>query len=244
MKADFESPYCHVTSDDLLIILDSGCSIAITPDIGAFIDGTYLPQEHGIKGIGSGLNSPGIGEVDWKFLDINGKTVMIRLTCLHVPAIPCRLLPPQQVASQGNSKLPEGAWIGHGKLENILSQGHVINFPYDPSSNLPSCKMAPDSQHFCTFIAQATGARPAPSVPTKTKIPSSATPNNLTSRARTLLSLDHHFGHRSFNDIQTWAQEGRFNIPIEVSKCIIPTCLACKFGKVTKCPLVNATDKL
>jgi hypothetical protein len=65
MKADFESPYCcNVTSDNLLVVLDNGCSIAITPNIGDFIDGTFLPQEHDIKGIGSGLNSSGIGEVD------------------------------------------------------------------------------------------------------------------------------------------------------------------------------------
>jgi hypothetical protein len=75
MKADFNSPYCHVASDNLLVVLDSGCSIAITPDIRDFINGTYLPQEHDIKGINSGINSSGIGEVNWKLLDINGKTV-------------------------------------------------------------------------------------------------------------------------------------------------------------------------
>jgi hypothetical protein len=128
MKANFDSPYSHITSDDLLVVLDSGCSIAITPDNGDFIHGTYLPQEHDTKGIGSGLNSSDMGKVDWKLIDINGTTVTIRLTCLHVPAIPCCLLPPQQVALQGNSTLPEGTWIGCGKLAKVLSQAMSSNF--------------------------------------------------------------------------------------------------------------------
>jgi hypothetical protein len=57
MKEDFNLPYTNITIDDLLGILDSGCSIAITPNLGNFIAGTYQPQEHTIKGIGSGLSS-------------------------------------------------------------------------------------------------------------------------------------------------------------------------------------------
>jgi hypothetical protein len=68
--------------------------------------------------------------------------------------------------------------------------------------------------------------------------------NNLTSSSRTLLRLHHHFGHHSFTDIQTWAQEGHFNIPIKVSRCTIPTCLACEFGKATKQPHAAVTDQL
>jgi hypothetical protein len=72
----------------------------------------------------------------------------------------------------------------------------------------------------------------------------SAKPDNLTSSARTLLCLHHQFGYRCFNDIQTWAQEGCYNIPFEVSKCLIPTCLTFEFGKATKQPHANATNQL
>jgi hypothetical protein len=53
MQANFDSPFNNITSDDLLVVLDSGCSIAITPDLSDFIDGTNQPQEHTISGIGS-----------------------------------------------------------------------------------------------------------------------------------------------------------------------------------------------
>jgi hypothetical protein len=201
MKADFDSNFLNITSDDLLVVLDSGCSIAITPDRSDFLDGTYHTQEHNISGIGSGLNSAGIGDVDWKFLDVNGELVTIRLTCLHVPAIPCRLLPPQQVASQGTSALPEGAWIGRGKSTKVLSNGHIIDFPYDPNSNLPSCKMAPGIDRFCSFIAKATD--PASAIPHSD--PSTKNLTNLTASQKTLLRIHYRMAHRSFTDIQTWA---------------------------------------
>jgi hypothetical protein len=247
MKADFDSSFLNITSDDLLVVLDSGCSIAITPDRNDFINGTYHTQEHNISGIGSGLNSAGIGDVNWKFIDVKGQPVTIRLTCLHVPAIPCRLLPPQQVASQGTSKFPEGAWIGRGKSAKVISDGHVIDFPYDPNSNLPSCKMAPGTDRYCSFIAKAMDSTAAVPTPTPSKQdPSQPTAalGNLTSNQKTLLRVHHRMAHRSFADIQTWAREGRFKLPIELSQCTIPVCLSCSFSTATKRPHAGATDSL
>jgi hypothetical protein len=105
LKADYDSAFNLITLDDDVVILDRGCSIALTPDLSDFIDGAV--QNHQISGKGSGLHSLGIGEVNWIFMDNDNKPVTMKLTCLHVPNIPCRLLPPQQIAQQGNSKLPK-----------------------------------------------------------------------------------------------------------------------------------------
>jgi hypothetical protein len=66
---------CHIAISPPMICspLDSGCFIAITPDISNFIDGTYQSQEHNIKSIGCSLNLTGIGDIDWKFININSK---------------------------------------------------------------------------------------------------------------------------------------------------------------------------
>jgi hypothetical protein len=77
MKANFDSHFCNFTFDDFLVVLDSGCSIMITLDIGDFIHGTYTPQEHNTRGTSSGLNSQGIDNVNWKFHDVNGKMVTL-----------------------------------------------------------------------------------------------------------------------------------------------------------------------
>jgi hypothetical protein len=56
----------------------------------------------------------------------------MKLTCLHVPDIPCHLLLPlQQIAQQGTSKLPEGAWLGKQMSAKVFYDGHVIDFPYN-----------------------------------------------------------------------------------------------------------------
>ena len=78
-----------LTSDDLLVILDSGCSIAITPDLTDFLDGTYQIQDKTVTGIGSGLQAKGIGTVQWSLPTSNGGTTTIELQCLHVPEAPC-----------------------------------------------------------------------------------------------------------------------------------------------------------
>jgi hypothetical protein len=86
------------------------------------------------------------------------------------------------------------------------------------------------------LIADATGSLKTSATDTILKTPKFDNTTNLTIHQRTLLRLHHRFGHHSFQDIQTWAREGCFNIPIDVSTCKIPTCLACKFGDAKKNP--------
>jgi hypothetical protein len=45
LKANFDSAFNPITLDDDVVILDSGCSIALTPDLSDFIDGTYAVQD-------------------------------------------------------------------------------------------------------------------------------------------------------------------------------------------------------
>jgi hypothetical protein len=64
LKANFNSAFNPITLDNDIVILDSSCSIALTPDLSDFINSTYAIQDHQISGIGSSLNSLGIGEVN------------------------------------------------------------------------------------------------------------------------------------------------------------------------------------
>ena len=72
----FMSP---LTSDDLLVILDSGCSTAITPDLSDFPDGTHHIQDQNVSGMGSGLQAEGMGTVQWSLPTIDGKTTTIEI---------------------------------------------------------------------------------------------------------------------------------------------------------------------
>jgi len=55
--------FSPLTSDDLAIILDSGCTIAMTPNESDFIDSIFLPKEHYVGDIASGLTTLVIGKV-------------------------------------------------------------------------------------------------------------------------------------------------------------------------------------
>ena len=123
-----------ITSDDEQLVLDSGCSIAITPDLTDFVDGTYSIQNYNVNGIGSGLQAIGIGEVELEVLDIKNQPVILKLQCLHVPNAPCRLVPPQQLCRNDDPSKPNlnGTWIGGNSNDaKVIYNGHIISFPYD-----------------------------------------------------------------------------------------------------------------
>jgi hypothetical protein len=224
--ADANAPtFTPITSDDLVIILDSGCTIAMTPDIDDFIDGTYKPQQHTVGGIASGLQTEGVGQVLWKLTDTNGKLVDMNITAIHVPGLPCRLLPPQQLGSMppqqlGNlssSMLPNGAWIGGGRAAKVVFNNRIIEFAYDPDTNLPTKKMNQGCTKYCTFVATTTKDN-----------------TNLSASQKLLLRIHHRNSHGLMKDIQQWAKDGLFNIPIDVSRCTIPICAACQFSTAKK----------
>jgi hypothetical protein len=97
-EESYHAEYAQITSDDLLCILDSGCSIAISPDITDFPDGIEPINDLELKGIASGLAVTGVGMAHWTFLNEFNERVTVKIECLLVPEIPVRLLPPQQLS--------------------------------------------------------------------------------------------------------------------------------------------------
>ena len=76
-----------VTSDDLLVVLDSGCTCTINFDQHDFVGPICPVKLIELKGIiASGLQVEGIGTVNWMFLNDNGSCVTVLLTGLYVPA--------------------------------------------------------------------------------------------------------------------------------------------------------------
>ena len=214
------SNFSPLTSDDLAIILDSGCTIAMTPDESDFIDGTFLPQEHYVGGIASGLKTLGVGKVLLTFKDTNDKDVTMELECLHCPDLPVRLLPPQQIGSHPTTNsFPNGAWIGGGTSAKVTYDGHVIEFPYDPTTHLPTKKMNLGCTRFCSFVSA---------------FQKDVSADNLSASQRTLLRIHHRYDHTSMTDIRSWATLGLYNLPIDIARCDIPICPACAFGLARK----------
>ena len=56
--------FSTLTDDDIAIILDSGASICMTPEITDFVQGSYQKQsDKKVEGITSGLQVQGFGKV-------------------------------------------------------------------------------------------------------------------------------------------------------------------------------------
>ena len=78
LNSSLGGSWSALTADDLAVVLDSGCSIAITPRAEDFIDGTYHVRNAQVTGIADGLSAAGIGEVLWPLTDIDGSRVDLR----------------------------------------------------------------------------------------------------------------------------------------------------------------------
>ena len=233
--------YNPLTSDDLMIVLDSGCSIAMTPNEEDFIHGTYAIDTTTVNGIGSGLQAIGIGDAEWTFEDTNGSPITIRLRCLHVPDIPTRLLSPQQLAKEGIHNRPtNGAWIG--KTAHVCYEGRLINFPLDRATNLPMRKLKAGCNRYEAYLCkEVTMAYPA--VANLNSSGERELLDNLNNKQRKLLQIHHRLGHKSMATIQQWADRGLHGIPKEVGtkSCSAPICLACQYGKAKKRPKSSGT---
>ena len=101
LQSDFSEGTAPITSDDMLVILDSGCTCAISFDKNDFVGPIRPVQNVQLQGISSGLQVQGVGQVKWTFLNEFHQRIDVFLTCLYVPDATTRLLPPQQL-SMGN----------------------------------------------------------------------------------------------------------------------------------------------
>ena len=224
LHSNFNEGTAPITSDDMLVVLDSGCTCAITFDKDDFVGQIRPVQDVELQGISSGLRVEGVGQVNWTFLNEFGHRTTIPLTCLYVPEATTRLLPPQQLSTRHGASNANGSWVGYGNDALVFYEGHCIKFPYHEGSNLPVAKLAPGISKFKAFHVSTT-------TPSSTATPRN---DNLSSASRKLLRIHHRLGHKGFHELQKWAAEGTNNMPRELANCPIPMCCACQYGAAKK----------
>ena len=217
LHTNYSEGTAPVTSDDLHVVLDSGCTCAISFDWHDFVGLICLVQFVELKGITSRLQVEGIRTVNWMFLNDDGSCVTILLTCLYVLAAPSQLLLPQQLSDQDDTCRTNGTWIGFGKDALIFYQGHCIQFTYHKASNLLIMKLAPGITCYQAFQCSVTDS----STPNAQQI------DNLSPASCKLLHLHHQLGHKGFTELQKWATEGKNGILSDVTSCPVPMCCAC-----------------
>lgn len=77
----------HVTQNSkmLPIVLNTGASFLITPELSDFVDDILPPPDDKIKGLKHSIGVTGIGWVEWTVYDLNGVVRVIRTKALYVP---------------------------------------------------------------------------------------------------------------------------------------------------------------
>ena len=183
----------QLTSDDVIVLLDSGTSSAVSNNE---LDFEYIQpiQDLELKGIVSGLKVEGISHVIWTFLNEFGNNTPICLTCLYVPGAPACLLLPQQLSEDASAT--NGAWIRKGDHAKAFYNGSCIKFQYDSDSNLPIAWLAPGIKKFVAFCSLATTGASNNDIPISLWM---LPPDNLMDMQHKLLHLHHRFGHRLKN---------------------------------------------
>jgi hypothetical protein len=125
----------EVGERDVPVIIDTGCSVSITPFKSDFITPIQKADCSQIKGFAE-HTSPieGIGWIEWPIVDMLGNVALIRTSGYYVPSADIRLFSPQTYfQEQGNGK----GTFDKDKITLHLPSGTDLEFPYHCCSNLP-----------------------------------------------------------------------------------------------------------
>jgi hypothetical protein len=94
-QATYHGSVTPMTPAMVPLIFDTRASISISPVRSDFISPIQPVQHVQIKGIASGLQAEGIGDISFSFTDYAGETQSMLLhNCLYVPQCVVRLICP------------------------------------------------------------------------------------------------------------------------------------------------------
>ena len=103
-------------------MFDSGCSVAVTPNIQVFIKPPTTVQKT-MNGLSSVTSVEGEGMVEWNFLNYYGISQIIKVRTFNVPASRVRLFSPQE-------------YFKTTQAGSFTLNADVYNFQFDNKSTL------------------------------------------------------------------------------------------------------------
>ena len=195
--------------DDIVdIILDTGCTFAITPDRKDFVE-----YHEGSVGKVQTVNGPtpiaGHGLVRWTLISEDGTLCHLLVPCHHVPASKVRLLSPQDFCLYNGFDRSRDQYGGNSNYfwMNAKLSGSRFQCPIDPRSNLPVAL----AKLPCHQEGKCSSQRPADAPPTciscqhhsiATMSVFDETNQNITAAQKDLLLWHSRLGHLGFAHVQ------------------------------------------
>ena len=130
------------TSDIFEIILDTGCSYAITPHRDDFVQYQSLDHEqrgNSVMTVNGPTRVAGVGIVRWVFMQEDGDEVELLVKCHHVPDSTVRLLSPQDYCAYHGFDRRDDQFGGNSSYfwMNTSNYSGRFSCPIEPRSRLP-----------------------------------------------------------------------------------------------------------
>ena len=127
----------HIDTDSYEIGIDNHSTRCISPEAKDFIS-TIKPSNSILNGISGNIKVQGVGTVQWKILDDNGKEHIFKIRdCLYIPQIKIRLLSPQQWSQQRKQEKKSSTSSCTTLADSCVLQwdGNTKTIPLDPATN-------------------------------------------------------------------------------------------------------------
>ncbi|KAG7341319.1 hypothetical protein IV203_023270 [Nitzschia inconspicua] len=192
----------HLFDDSVIpVVVDTGASVNITPDINDFIGPISPPNLPSLQGLGSLSVVEGVGTVEWQVHDFLGNIRTIRIKAYLVWNVPVHLLSPQTYFKEG---LRGRLTVTHDRAELTLHDGSVLSFPF-ANNHLPY--LLPDWQPVVGHTRD--DASLLDSAPTVALSVADETNQNLTQSQKELILWHWRLGHRHFSWVQRLASAPR-----------------------------------
>ena len=230
--------YLSNKGDDLLpIVIDSGASISLTANYNDFVGPIRPATITELQGLSHTTKVHGVGKVEWTVRDVFGATRTIKTQAYYVPEATVRLFSPQTYFREQQKGYLR---LDHSSTTLELSDGYLLQFPYNSNNNLPLMLPA-EPHHLGLTFDDATTFGDGHSVHTYMSVADESN-QNLTSAKKELLLWHWKLGHANLQWIQTLCPEPTTNSRRcalvtkhpKASSCLLPKCAACMLGKQTR----------
>lgn len=153
--AAFQSTYhdsiTPMTPDMIPLIIDTGASISISPCRSDFISSICEVQHVTVKGVASGLQARGIGDLSYSFTNNAGHTQTLLLrNCLYVPECAVRLICPRQIGV--TTRNSADGFYATNPGATLIVDGQPTTIRYDSLSQLPILFTKPGILTYLNYV--------------------------------------------------------------------------------------------
>ena len=234
------------------VLLDTGCSVACTAFVEDFCGQLAYGHFGSVKTADGLAEIQGFGMVHWETVDVNGKTVLIKVPAYYVPTVDMRLLSPQDYSRYHRL---QGEVTYHGNADTMYMSVKTSQDALDKDVTTVFAHMCLGSNlpflSACTYIAPPTidATKPfsvRPQVSTASAMISQSVYDernvNLT-KAQQALKLDHdRLGHVGFRRLQNLYRLERTRVEFDGATVVDPPCLVAQHKSMLSCaPPICAT---